>query len=59
MFVERGPCKEMRLLIIRTDTNGMAYVSGVAGVEWGCAVQIMAAVSIATDFSLVPTVAQT
>ncbi|KAJ7145402.1 amino acid/polyamine transporter I [Mycena crocata] len=40
-------------------TNGIAYISGVAGVEWGCAVQIMAAVSIATDFSFAPTIAQT
>ncbi|KAJ7185274.1 APC amino acid permease [Mycena filopes] len=39
--------------------NGIAYIAGVAGVEWGCAVQIMAAVSIATDFSFAPTIAQT
>ncbi|KAJ6631199.1 APC amino acid permease [Mycena sp. CBHHK59/15] len=39
-------------------TNGIAYISGVAGVEWGCAIQIMAAVSIATDFSFAPTTAQ-
>ncbi|KAJ7589028.1 APC amino acid permease [Mycena floridula] len=41
------------------DTNMIAYAAGVAGCDYGCAIEIMAAVSIGTDLAFVPTVAQT
>ncbi|KAH9896735.1 APC amino acid permease [Cubamyces lactineus] len=40
-------------------TNCMGLVAGFASVEWGLSVQIMAAVTIGTDNSFVPTTAQT
>ncbi|KAI0324642.1 APC amino acid permease [Cubamyces sp. BRFM 1775] len=40
-------------------TNCIGLVAGFASVEWGLAVQIMAAVTIGTDSSFVPTTAQT
>ncbi|KAI0659060.1 APC amino acid permease [Cubamyces menziesii] len=40
-------------------TNCMGLVAGFASVEWGLAVQIMAAVTIGTDNRFVPTTAQT
>ncbi|KAF9254651.1 amino acid transporter [Marasmius fiardii PR-910] len=36
--------------------NTMTYISGFTGIEWGCAVQIMAAISIGTDLAYVPSV---
>ncbi|KAI0324639.1 APC amino acid permease [Cubamyces sp. BRFM 1775] len=40
-------------------SNSMGLISGVASVDWGCAVQLMAAVSIGTNQRFVPTTAQT
>ncbi|KAL0954677.1 hypothetical protein HGRIS_003626 [Hohenbuehelia grisea] len=40
-------------------TNTIAYVSAITGVDWGCSVQIMAAATIGSDFTFVPTVYQT
>ncbi|KAJ6536821.1 amino acid/polyamine transporter I [Mycena capillaripes] len=40
-------------------TNTITYISGVAGVGWSSATTIMAAVSIGSDGSFVPTVYQT
>ncbi|KAJ7578716.1 amino acid/polyamine transporter I [Mycena floridula] len=40
-------------------TNMVAYVAGVAGVDYGCAVQILAAASISSDLTYAPTVAHT
>ena len=31
------------------DTNTIGSISAVASIDWGCAVQIMAAVTIASD----------
>ncbi|KAI0320655.1 APC amino acid permease [Amylostereum chailletii] len=39
--------------------NSIAYICGIAGVDWACAVQIFAAVSIGSDLTFVPTTAQT
>ncbi|THU98799.1 amino acid transporter [Dendrothele bispora CBS 962.96] len=39
--------------------NTISNISGVAGVDWACAVQIMAAVSIGSDLRFQPTTAQT
>ncbi|KAI0777534.1 APC amino acid permease [Trametes elegans] len=39
--------------------NTMGLVAGLAGTDWGCAVQLMAAVSIGTNGSFVPTAGQT
>ncbi|KAJ8095070.1 hypothetical protein PM082_010289 [Marasmius tenuissimus] len=36
--------------------NTMTYISGFTGIHWGCAVQIMAAISIGTDLGYIPTV---
>lgn len=36
--------------------NTISYITGVAGVDYACAVQIMAAVNIGTDLKFVPTV---
>ncbi|PAV19377.1 APC amino acid permease [Pyrrhoderma noxium] len=40
-------------------TNSFAYITGVAGVDWALAVQIMAAVTIGTDSRFIPTAHQT
>ncbi|KAI0324641.1 APC amino acid permease [Cubamyces sp. BRFM 1775] len=40
-------------------TNSMGLIAGFASVEWGLAVQIMAAVTIGTNSAFVPTTAQT
>ncbi|KAL1746178.1 amino acid permease-domain-containing protein [Schizophyllum fasciatum] len=39
--------------------NTAAYIAGVASVDWGCATQIMAAATIGSDMTFVPTNAQT
>ncbi|TFK86126.1 APC amino acid permease [Polyporus arcularius HHB13444] len=39
-------------------SNSIGLIAGLAGVDWGCAVQVMAAVSIGTDESFVPTTGQ-
>ncbi|KAI0674185.1 APC amino acid permease [Trametes maxima] len=39
--------------------NSMGLIAGLASIDWGCAVQLMAAVSIGTDESFVPTTGQT
>ncbi|RPD65353.1 APC amino acid permease [Lentinus tigrinus ALCF2SS1-6] len=43
---------------IFADSNSIGLIAGLAGVDWGCAVQVMAAVSISTDESFVPTTGQ-
>ncbi|CDO77529.1 hypothetical protein BN946_scf184912.g28, partial [Trametes cinnabarina] len=40
-------------------SNTMGLVSGLASIEWGCAVQLMAAVSIGTNERFIPTTGQT
>ncbi|KAI8986825.1 APC amino acid permease [Trametes punicea] len=39
-------------------SNSMGLIAGVAGVDWGCAVQLMAAVSIGTNEGFTPTTGQ-
>lgn len=39
-------------------TNTISYITGVSGVDWSCAVLIMAAASIGSDGAFVPTVHQ-
>ncbi|KAJ7187398.1 amino acid/polyamine transporter I [Mycena filopes] len=40
-------------------TNTISYITGVAGADWSCAVLIMAAASISSDGTFIPTVHQT
>ncbi|KAI0324640.1 APC amino acid permease [Cubamyces sp. BRFM 1775] len=40
-------------------TNSMGLIAGFASLDWGCAVQIMAAASIGSDGGFVPTTANT
>ncbi|KLO14661.1 APC amino acid permease [Schizopora paradoxa] len=40
-------------------SNSIGLISGVAGVDWGCAVQVMAAASIGSDMAFAPTTRQT
>ncbi|KAI0324638.1 APC amino acid permease [Cubamyces sp. BRFM 1775] len=40
-------------------SNSMGLIAGVASIDWGCAVQLMAAVSIGTNERFVPTTGQT
>ncbi|KAI0360810.1 APC amino acid permease [Trametes cingulata] len=40
-------------------SNSMGLIAGLASIDWGCAVQLMAAVSIGTNESFVPTTGQT
>ena len=42
-----------------TDSNTIGNMGGVASVDWGLAVQIMAAASIGSGLTFTPTVAQT
>ena len=37
----------------------MGLIAGLASIDWGCAVQLMAAVSIGTDEAFIPTTGQT
>ncbi|KAJ8494727.1 hypothetical protein ONZ45_g13133 [Pleurotus djamor] len=54
-----SPRKSRRLLAwIVGYTNTIAYVSGVAGVDWSCTVQIMAAVTMGSNFQFTPSVYQ-
>ncbi|OCH88531.1 amino acid transporter [Obba rivulosa] len=39
--------------------NTIGLIAGLAGIDWGCAVQILAAVSIGSDMTFVPTTHQT
>ncbi|KAF7430212.1 GABA-specific high-affinity permease [Pleurotus ostreatus] len=39
-------------------TNTIAYISAAAAVDWGCSVQIMAAVTMGSDLRFVPSPAQ-
>ncbi|KAH9946459.1 amino acid permease-domain-containing protein [Amylocystis lapponica] len=41
------------------DSNTIGLIAGVASVDWGCAVQLMAAVSIGSNTTFVPTTSQT
>ncbi|ESK88339.1 gaba permease [Moniliophthora roreri MCA 2997] len=36
--------------------NTITYIAAFTGIEWGCAIQVMAAISIGTDLSFVPNV---
>lgn len=45
-------------LIVVTDTNTIAYISAAAAVDWGCSVQIVAAVTMGSDLRFVPSPAQ-
>ncbi|KAI0746628.1 APC amino acid permease [Daedaleopsis nitida] len=40
-------------------SNTMGLIAGLASIDWGCAVQLMAAVSIGTNETFVPTTGQT
>ncbi|EIW55875.1 APC amino acid permease [Trametes versicolor FP-101664 SS1] len=40
-------------------SNSMGLIAGLASIDWGCAVQLMAAVSIGTNESFIPTTGQT
>lgn len=40
------------------DSNTMGNIAGVASIEWGCAVQLMAAVSIGSNLTFTPTTGQ-
>ncbi|KAH9910794.1 amino acid/polyamine transporter I, partial [Amylocystis lapponica] len=40
-------------------SNTIGLIAGVASVDWGCAVQLMAAVSIGSNTTFVPTTSQT
>lgn len=42
-----------------TDSNTIGNIGSVASVDWGCAVQIMAAASIGSGLTFSPTVGQT
>ncbi|KAF7347019.1 putative amino-acid permease C11D3.08c [Mycena venus] len=39
--------------------NTISYITGVAGIDWSCATLIMAAASIGSDGSFIPTIHQT
>ena len=39
------------------DANTMGLTAGMASTEWGCAVQLLAAVSIGSNFTYTPTTA--
>ncbi len=41
------------------DSNTISNVASVAGVNWACAIQIMAAASIGSDLSFQATIPQT
>lgn len=41
------------------DANTLGLIAGVASVDWGCAVQVMAAASIGSDMTFAPTTQQT
>lgn len=47
------------LFFLLADSNTIGSVASVASIDWGCAVQIMAAASIGTNESFSPTSAQT
>jgi amino acid transporter len=47
------------LTLVTVDTNTITNVACMASVDWGCAVQIGAAVAIGTDMSFSPTTSQT
>lgn len=42
----------------KLDANTMGLIAGMASVEWACAVQIMAAVSIGSNLMFTPTTGQ-
>ena len=46
-------------MLILIDSNTMGNISGIASIEWGCAIQLMAAVSIGSGMTFRPTTAQT
>ena len=41
------------------DSNTIGLIGAVASVDWGLAIQIMAAASIGSDMKFVPTTGQT
>lgn len=43
----------------KKDSNTVGNIASVASVDWGCAVQIMAAASIGSDLQFTATTAQT
>ena len=45
--------------LLRIDSNTIGNIASVASVDWGCAVQLMAAVSIGSDMTFIPTTGQT
>lgn len=47
------------LMAACVDSNTIGNIASVASVDWGCAVQLMAAVSIGSDMTFVPTTGQT
>jgi len=54
--VRVSPCKRPDFYL--PDANTIGSIAGVASIDWGCAVQIMAAVTIGSGGSYEPTSAQ-
>ena len=50
------PCKHTDFYL--SDSNTIGSIAGVASIDWGCAVQVMAAVTIGSGGSYGPTSAQ-
>ena len=42
-----------------SDANTIGYIAGIASIDWGCAVQVMAAASIGSGRSFEATTGQT
>lgn len=41
------------------DANTIGLIAGIAAIDWGCAVQVMAAASIGSNLTFAPTTQQT
>ncbi|KAG2355097.1 amino acid/polyamine transporter I [Suillus spraguei] len=52
-------CKTVMVILTSRDSNTIGSIASVASIDWGCAVQIMAAVSIGSGQTFIPTSAQT
>lgn len=44
---------------LRIDSNTIGTIAAIAAINWGCAVQVMAAASIGSNLTFTPTSAQT
>ncbi|KAG2072009.1 hypothetical protein BDR04DRAFT_1141912 [Suillus decipiens] len=52
-------CKTVMVILMSRDSNTIGTIASVASIDWGCAVQIMAAVSIGSGQTFIATSAQT